>query len=90
MDRTLTFKTKNGQERIVWGERREPSPTDDVTVGHGVQLWEQEDAIYKVRSLGDIDYAVGHTFTDEDGNTRRIRGLRKVGRAFYEILGRIV
>lgn len=89
MDRLLTFET-DGQDRTIWAERREPTPGDDVVVGAGTQLWDNQEAVYKVRSLGNMDYQIGQRFRDEDGKIRAVRGLRKVGRTHYEILGRIL
>ena len=90
LDRRLTFNSVAGLERTVWGERRESTPGDDLVIAEHAQTWNQEDAVYRVRSLGDVKYEMGQQFTDEDGELRTIRGLRKVGRTHFEVLARRV
>ena len=82
---SVTFE----RDRVVWGERRESTPGDDIAIEHESQRWNYIDTIYRVRALGDVKYNVGATFIDEDGEQRTIRGIRKVGRAFYEIFTRL-
>ena len=85
LDRVLRFDG----DRIVWAQRREPPPGDDVTPGDGAQLWQHNDSRFIVRAVSGLEYRIGQRFYDEDNFLRIIRGLRKMGRTHYELLARL-
>ena len=92
-DRLLTFKTNDPEEpvdRQVWAELYHARPSDDISVESHAQLYADEDDVFKVRRLGDVNYNLRDRFLDHNGNTREIRGVQEQDRRFYLLQARLI
>lgn len=78
------------EPRKVWAGRRDVSVRDELLTTQNIRLIENG-SVYTIRNEPPGNgVAVGDTFTDDDGATRRIEGIAQMGRNRYlELLARV-
>ena len=91
----LTLSIQAGQNvevetrRKIWAARRDYFGRDQLTVGEG-GTFVIGDTRFLVRNLPGLEIAIGTSLTDDEGESRTVTSIARLGRGFLELLARRV